>query len=84
MTLTLNTVDVRDVRLGDVTHLEGGRLTLNANALAAELESVSPSIADVRISIAHPGEQTRIVCVKDSWSWRSTSPPVRARMSTSL
>jgi sarcosine reductase len=65
MTLTLNTVDVRDVRLGDVTHLEGGRLTLNANALAAELESASPSIADVRISIAHPGEQTRIVCVKD-------------------
>lgn len=42
MTLTLHKIRVRDVRLADVTRLEGGHLTLDAGTLAAELESADP------------------------------------------
>lgn len=64
-TLTMNTIEVTDVILGDTTGVAGGTLTVEA----AEIRSLvleDSRIADVSVEIACPGESARIVHCLDA------------------
>ncbi len=65
MTLTLHKHTVSSVTLTENTGIAAGCLSINAAALAAALQSQDSRLASVRVSLALPGEATRIVCVKD-------------------
>ena len=65
MTLTLQKNVVGSVALGDRTGFADGRLTVDAAALSRALQAQDDRLANVRVSVALPGEATRIVCVKD-------------------
>lgn len=64
MKLEQNLIYIKDVVLGNENKVENGVLTVDAEGLrAAVLED--DKIKDVSVDVAKPGEQTRIVPVKD-------------------
>ena len=65
MTLTLHRHSVQTVALGGTAGIVGGILTVNADTLRSYLQSRDDRLTAIRISLALPGEATRIVCVKD-------------------
>jgi len=65
VTLSLRKSMVRSLALGDATTLARGELTLDARALANELEAQDERIATVEVHTTLPGESTRVVCAKD-------------------
>lgn len=56
---------VRSVSLGDRTALRDGALTVDAVALRADLLTGDERLAEISVTLAQPGEATRVVCVKD-------------------
>lgn len=64
MRLELGNIFIKDVQFGDVTKVEKGTLYVNKAEL---LEAVSgdPRMTKIEIDIAKPGEETRIMPVKD-------------------
>lgn len=65
MKLELHKVAVRNLRFGGKTQVEGGTLTINTEELKALLLEDS-RIASVEFELAHPGDSTRIMPVKDA------------------
>ena len=65
MALILHKHTVSAVALADRTGITAGRLSVDAGALTRMLLSHDERLVDVSISVALPGEATRIVCVKD-------------------
>jgi glycine reductase len=66
MALTLQKHFVTAVSLGaDPRGIENGRLTVDGEALAVDLQAQDRRLENVRVSLALPGESTRILCVKD-------------------
>lgn len=70
--LALAVHHVRAVRLGDATSLAGGTLTVSAAESAAIV--ADPALAEVRISVASPGDPVRIVKVLDAVEPRTKGP----------
>ncbi|MCR9295195.1 MAG: glycine/sarcosine/betaine reductase component B subunit [bacterium] len=66
MTLILHEFDVADALLASQTAYSAGELSIDAEALTKELKHQDPRIKDVRFTVVHPGESTRILCVKDA------------------
>lgn len=64
--LTLDSYDVRDLRLGEGTHLHDGVLTVDASALRAYLLAREPRLANVAFDVARPGESCRVVSIFDT------------------
>lgn len=64
MRLELGNIFIKDVQFGDITKVEKGILYVNKAEL---LEAVGgdPRLAKIEIDIAKPGEETRIMPVKD-------------------
>ena len=64
MRLELGNIFIKDVQFGDATKVEKGTLYVNKAEL---LEAVSgdPRLTKIEIDIAKPGEETRIMPVKD-------------------
>lgn len=64
MRLELGNIFIKDVQFGDVTKVEKGTLYVNKAEL---LEAVGgdPRLTKIEIDIAKPGEETRIMPVKD-------------------
>lgn len=76
--LELARFDVRDVAFGSRTALRDGVLTLDRDALEAELAQID-GLASLQLHLARPGESTRLVCVKDvveprSAAWGARTP----------
>lgn len=65
MKLELHKIVVKKLVFGDTTKVENGTLTINSKELT-ELLMDDPHIASVALDIAHPGEKTRIMPVKDA------------------
>ncbi|MCB1741437.1 MAG: beta-aspartyl-peptidase [Gammaproteobacteria bacterium] len=65
MSLTLNRYRIDTLAAGDTTRLLDHCLQVDCPALAEELRCGEPCIEDCRIRLAHPGDNIRIVCVKD-------------------
>ena len=65
MSLIVDTRTVRDLSLGTRSGFEDGRLEIDAERLARELEALDDAIERVRVRAALPGESTRIYCCKD-------------------
>ena len=65
MALTLHKHSVTEVSLAEPAGISQGRLTVDATALEHALLAQDDRLANVRVSLALPGEATRIVCVKD-------------------
>lgn len=81
--LTLERVSVEHVVFGTTEAFDHGRLTLNAQILVAHLAAGDRRIVDVGLSIAHPGDATRILCCKDVIQprcKRDGAPPGRGRL----
>ena len=64
MRLELGCIDIKDVRFGAKTSIEGGVLTIDRAELVSRLEQ-EPLFDHVEIEIAHPGESCRILRVLD-------------------
>lgn len=65
MALTLHKHFVSAVTLADRTGIVEGCLTVDATAMASALQAQDGRLTNVRVSLALPGEATRVVCVKD-------------------
>jgi glycine reductase len=63
MHLELGDFPVDEVGLGEVTRLEGRRLTVAAADVQAAV--ANPAISGLEIDVVHPGESTRIVQISD-------------------
>lgn len=66
MSFELARVPVRRLRLGAPVGYEDGTLTVDPEALCAALRNADRRLAAVRVHVAHPGDATRIACVKDA------------------
>lgn len=55
---------IKDIVLGDKTQVEGGVLTVDAQALIAHLKEDN-KVKNVKVDLARPGEEIRIIPVKD-------------------
>ena len=64
MSLSLEKVSVKDVRLGEETGYDKGVVTVNSNELEQELKQ-DDRIASIEIELVKPGESVRIIPVKD-------------------
>ena len=65
MSLIVDTRAVQVLSLGSRNGFEDGRLEIDADGLARELETLDDAIARVRVRAALPGDSTRIYCCKD-------------------
>ena len=65
MSLIVDTRVVQALSLGGRNGFEDGRLEIDADGLARELEALDDAIARVRVRAALPGDSTRIYCCKD-------------------
>lgn len=65
MKLELHKIAVRQLRFGDKTKIENGSLTINKEELTKILLE-DDHLAAVEFELAHPGESTRIMPVKDA------------------
>jgi len=63
--LELHKIAVRNIKFGDATKVDGGTLSVNTEELRALLMEV-PGLANVEFDLAHPGDNTRIMPVKDA------------------
>lgn len=63
--LTMHTIEIRDVVLGEETGVADGVLTVDSEGLRS-LVLEDPRIADVAFEVARPGESTRIVHCLDA------------------
>ncbi len=64
MRLEVGYIDVRDVQLGDETKLQGSVLYVNKEDMLREIGD-DPRFKSIDIDIARPGEEVRIIPVKD-------------------
>ena len=64
MKLELQKVKITKVQFGDEFSVKNGVLTINRQALIDHL-SDDDRLAGVEVELAHPGEKTRIMPVKD-------------------
>lgn len=64
MKLELSRIHIKDIQLGNETTVKNGVLTVNAEELKAKLME-DERIKDVKLDVARPGEQVRIIPVKD-------------------
>ena len=64
MRLELGKIFIKDVQFGNVTEVKNGVLTINKSEMVAKLVG-DPRIASVDIDLAKPGEEVRIIPVKD-------------------
>jgi glycine reductase len=64
-TLTMKTIDIVDVALGDATNVTDGTLTVDAEEVAA-LVLEDSRIAGIDVEIARPGESIRIIHCLDA------------------
>ena len=64
MTLQVESINVRNIQMGDRTTMEDDMLVVNTEALKNILLE-DPRVADVVFDIARPGEAVRILPVKD-------------------
>lgn len=64
MRLELGRVNISDIRFGDTTEILKGTLVINEAELK-ELLAEDPNIARVELDLAKPGEDVRIIPVKD-------------------
>jgi len=64
MKLELGKINIKDVKAGDVTKVENGVLYV-AEQEIKKLVLEDDRIKDVKVELAHPGEETRITPVKD-------------------
>ena len=65
MALTLERYDVRTVETGDGARFDDGVLTVDADLLRRHLLDRDERLSKVAIGVATPGDETRLVCVKD-------------------
>lgn len=65
MKLELHKITVRSISFGQATYVENGLLTVNREELEAVLME-DRSLAGVELDLAHPGDETRIMPVKDA------------------
>lgn len=66
MKLTIGNFHVRDVVFGDVTAYHDGVLTIHKEQTIAYLKDADEHLTDVDLVIARPGDDTRIVPVKEA------------------
>lgn len=66
MKLTIGNFHVRDVVFGDVTAYHDGVLTIHKEQTIAYLKDSDEHLTDVDLVIARPGDDTRIVPVKEA------------------
>ena len=64
MRLELGKINIKDVQFGEKTEVKDGVLTVNKEELLSKIEGDN-RIASIDIDIAKPGEETRIMPVKD-------------------
>ncbi|MCG8639491.1 MAG: glycine/sarcosine/betaine reductase component B subunit [Desulfobacterales bacterium] len=64
MRLELGKIFIKDVQFGDKTEVKGGVLTVNKQELINKV-SGDPRIASIDVELAKPGEEVRIIPVKD-------------------
>ncbi|MFP3984248.1 MAG: glycine/sarcosine/betaine reductase component B subunit [Desulfurivibrionaceae bacterium] len=65
MALEIRQIKVEDIVFGEDTRLSGKTLLVNEKELTGFLKDKDDRIRTVAVSIARPGESTRIICVKD-------------------
>jgi glycine reductase len=63
--LELHKISVRELRFGETTKVAGGVLSINRDELKALLLEDS-ALSGVEFELAHPGDKTRIMPVKDA------------------
>lgn len=66
MAFELGRVRVDEVALGARTRLTGGHLEVDGRQLAVSLAESIDGIRRVNVYVVHPGDATRLVCVKDA------------------
>jgi len=65
MTLVLERHTVHQLTLAASIGLRDGTLTVDGEVLTRTLTDAVPELCDVRLAVAHPGDATRVLCVKD-------------------
>ena len=65
MNLELHKIPIRKLRFGDETKVDGDTLSINQKELR-ELLLSDAALAEVEFDLAHPGDNTRIMPVKDA------------------
>ena len=65
MNLELHKITIQKITFGSATHMDNGTLVVNKDELKALLLDDS-RLESVEFDVAHPGEKTRIMPVKDS------------------
>ncbi len=65
MKLELHKIAIRSLRFGEATKVEGGVLSISKDELKALLLE-DEALASVDFELAHPGDDTRIMPVKDA------------------
>lgn len=65
MRLEVGKVYIRDVQFGDNTQVIGGTLIIDREELCRQAQGDDNRILGVGVELAHPGESTRIMPVKD-------------------
>ncbi|HHW94511.1 MAG TPA: beta-aspartyl-peptidase [Mogibacterium sp.] len=78
MKLEIKRIKVNDIIFGDETIVKDGVLTLNKEELITELKKV-PGVVDVALDFAFPGDEIRIIPVKDVIEPRVTVSPKGVR-----
>lgn len=64
MSLEIGNIFIKDIRFGAITKIEEGVLYINKEELLDKIGG-DPRIANIEVDIARPGEETRIMPVKD-------------------
>jgi glycine reductase len=65
MVLEIASILIKNVEFGQETRLQGKTLVINKKILRAFLTRRDDRIKDLQVSLAKPGESTRIICIKD-------------------
>jgi glycine reductase len=65
MRLELGKVQIRDVQFDTATRVEDGTLFIDREELCRQAEGEDFRVLGVEVELAHPGESTRIIPVKD-------------------
>lgn len=65
MKLELSTIHIRQLSFAEITSFKNGHLQLNRSALERYIHSLHEQIIDVETAIANPGDEIRIMPVKD-------------------
>ena len=64
MKLELRRINIKDIQFGNNTEVVGGVLYVNKEELIAKLKE-DHRVKDIKVDIARPGENVRIIPVKD-------------------